>query len=53
MKKPAKNQLDNDLKKIETSLKGRGVDKRVDMATMLPTKDPLKNQPKKEAPKKL
>jgi len=28
------------------------VDKRVDMATMLPTKDPLKNQPKKEAPKK-
>ena len=34
MKKPAKGQLENDLKAIETALKGRGVDAKVNIATM-------------------
>ena len=53
MKKPAKGQLERDIEKIENSLKGRGIDKRIDMATMRAIKDPLslnaaeKNNPKK------
>ncbi len=42
MKNPAKNQVETHLKKIETSLKGRGIDKGVDLATMKATKDPRK-----------
>ena len=41
MKKPAKGQMEKDLTKIETSLKSRGIDKRIDLATMKATKDPL------------
>ncbi len=57
MKKPAKGQLERDIEKIENSLKGRGIDKRIDMATMRAIKDPLslnaaeKNNPKKGAKK--
>ncbi|MBO4863662.1 MAG: hypothetical protein J5517_04815 [Eubacterium sp.] len=39
MKNPAKNQMENDLKTIETKLKGRGVDKKIDIATMQPKKN--------------
>ena len=53
MKKPAKGQMEKDLTKIETSLKSRGIDKRIDMATMKATKDPLMaGADKKEDPKK-
>ena len=34
MKKPARGQLENDLKVIDTALKGRGVDAKVNIATM-------------------
>ena len=39
MQKPSKNQMENDLQKIETSLKGRGIDKGIDLATMMPKKN--------------
>ncbi len=53
---PVKNQVETHLQKIETSLKGRGMDKGVDLATMKATKDPHKtiktNEMLKRAEKK-
>ncbi|MCR5291798.1 MAG: hypothetical protein K6E28_02780 [Eubacterium sp.] len=41
MSKPDKGQMEQHLSKIETSLKGRGVDKGVDMATMKQKTGPI------------
>ena len=55
MKKPLKNQLEKDLEKIESTinLQTRGMDKRIDMATMTATVDPINAGARKKNPKKV